>query len=220
MTFVEKFDKIQKKVVNRSKGSDKVSEKKVKENKQSGIVNVPNMITMLRIIGSLVLLIPYFDNQSLAFLIETQSPAFLIIYGVCGVSDAVDGFVARRMNCVTSFGKKLDSASDLIFYLTMAFRMFIPLKEALHPVVFWTVFALMGFRLIVYIIAAIKFKVFWSSHTYFNKATGLVVFLIPYFIGFKDFFFWYSIAGCVISGFAISYDLFTVLFRKPQEKNM
>ena len=167
------------------------------------------MITMVRIIGSVILLIPA---------IETQSAAFLIIYGVCGVSDAIDGFVARRTNCVTPFGKKLDSASDLIFYLTMAFRMFMPLKEALHPIVFWTVFGLMGYRLLVYIIAAIKYKVFLSSHTYFNKATGLVVFLLPYFIGFEKFFFWYSIVGCVIAGFSISYDLFTVLFKMPKEK--
>jgi phosphatidylglycerophosphate synthase len=41
---------------------------------------------------------------------------FLILVGASLMTDALDGFLARRLNAFTDFGRKLDSAAD---YLTM-----------------------------------------------------------------------------------------------------
>lgn len=159
-------------------------------------LTIPNVITSVRIVGSFVL-----------FFLKIHTLPFLIVYGVCGVSDALDGFVARRTKTTSDFGKRLDSVSDLLFYLMMAYKMLGELLDTLHPIVTWTVFGLLFIRVLLYIGTALKFKTFLSSHSIFNKATGLVVFLIPYTIIFDPFFFYYSIFGCVVAGVGTVYEI-------------
>ena len=176
-----------------------------KKKKIEKYLTVPNIITSLRIIGAVVLLF-----------LEIRTWPFYIIYGVCGVSDAVDGFIARRMHATSSFGRKLDSISDLVFYAAMAYKMLMPLIETLHPVVSYTVLGLLIIRLGVYLISAFRFKIFLSSHSLLNKGTGLIVFLIPYFIDLDPFFFYYSILGCVVAAAAITYDILN--FKRAYDK--
>ena len=159
-------------------------------------LNAPNIITATRIIGAIVLIF-----------LDIETIPFYIVYGVCGVSDAVDGFVARRTGCVTSFGRKLDSAADLVFYAAMAYKMLIPLLNALTTAVKITVLVLLIIRLIIYIVGALRFKTFVSSHSLLNKATGLIVFLIPYTIPYEEFFFVYSIVGCVVAALSEVYEI-------------
>ena len=40
---------------------------------------------------------------------------FWILYIVCGISDILDGFIARSMKQESEFGAKLDSIADIIF---------------------------------------------------------------------------------------------------------
>ena len=43
---------------------------------------------------------------------------FWIIYGLCGISDIADGWLARRLKCVTKKGALLDSLADICFVAT------------------------------------------------------------------------------------------------------
>lgn len=71
--------------------------------------HIPNIITALRI----ALCIPM-------FFAEAMSPLFVSCYLLAGVSDMLDGFLARKL-CVTSdFGARLDSVADLVFAIIMA----------------------------------------------------------------------------------------------------
>ena len=63
-----------------------------------------NLITCVRILCAALL----------AFL-PALSPAFYTLYLLAGVSDMLDGFVARRMNTVSSLGAKLDTLADIAF---------------------------------------------------------------------------------------------------------
>ena len=74
------------------------------------IKNIPNFITMLRILGTICL-----------FFVEPFTVAFFVIYSLAGITDVLDGFVARRLKATSEFGAKLDSASDLVFYAAMIF---------------------------------------------------------------------------------------------------
>ena len=65
---------------------------------------LPNIITLLRIAGSLGLL-----------LCDVTSVVFWIIYGLCGISDIADGWLARKLKCVTKKGALLDSLADICF---------------------------------------------------------------------------------------------------------
>lgn len=63
-----------------------------------------NLITFVRILCAAVL----------AFL-PAFSPSFYALYLLAGVSDMLDGFVARRTNTVSSLGAKLDTLADIAF---------------------------------------------------------------------------------------------------------
>jgi len=73
---------------------------------------LPNVITSLR----LLLLVP------LAFYLTVQDYRMsLLIFFVAGVSDALDGFLAKRYNWVSRFGSILDPIADkALLVLTMA----------------------------------------------------------------------------------------------------
>ena len=133
--------------------------------------HIPNCITILRIIGSLILLF-----------LDPHNSAFLIVYSFCGITDVLDGTLARLLKVTSSQGAVLDTISDLFFYCVMLSRV-LPLA--------WSEFqtltlALIAFavtlRIIVYLVAYFKFNVFSSLHTYGNKFTGFCVFLFPYVV--------------------------------------
>lgn len=72
-------------------------------------MNLPNLLTILRIA-----LLPFF----LFFLVKDRYEAALIILFIASISDALDGFVARKFNQVTELGKLLDPLADKIFLLS------------------------------------------------------------------------------------------------------
>jgi len=134
-------------------------------------LTLPNCITSLRILGTGALL-----------LIEPLSAAFFVIYTLTGVTDVLDGYVARKTGCVTPFGAKLDSISDLLFYAVMLLRIF-PVMWVRLPVEIWfAVGLILLIRVISYTVAASKTGEFASLHTYMNKFTGFAVFCVPYVI--------------------------------------
>ena len=130
---------------------------------------IPNMITAVRILGVILMLF-----------VKPLSTPFVIIYTVCGLSDVVDGFVARALHCTSEFGAKLDSVSDLLFYFMMLIRVFPILFDVLPFWIWILVGVIIIIRVLQYIIVAVKFHRFASLHTYLNKITGAMVFLVPY----------------------------------------
>jgi len=134
-------------------------------------LTLPNFITSLRIIGTLTLLV-----------IEPLSALFFAVYTMTGVTDVLDGFVARLTGCVSDFGAKLDSIADLMFYGVMLIRIF-PVMWARLPSEIWAAVALiLVIRMFSYGIAAKKTGEMASLHTYMNKLSGLSVFCVPYVI--------------------------------------
>lgn len=130
---------------------------------------IADIITSVRIAGAIALLF-----------IKPLTPAFYIVYTICGVSDAIDGFVARRLGTVSRFGSRLDSIADLTFYAVMLFRL-LPYIFKLLPL--WVLIyaaAVIFVRLLVYLTTAILYKHFSALHTWLNKITGAGVFLVPY----------------------------------------
>lgn len=43
------------------------------------------------------------------------STPFYILYMICGLSDVLDGIIARKTNTASSFGARLDTIADFIF---------------------------------------------------------------------------------------------------------
>ena len=148
---------------------------------------IPNLITTVRILGSVCLLFT-----------KSFSPAFFVIYTICGISDVIDGTVARLMKCESDIGSKLDSIADLIFYGGM-FLAILPLLIEKLPLLLWIgAFTVIFIRICSYTLAAIKYHRFASIHSYANKLTGAAVFCIPYFS------IWFGVTPICTAVFVIS----------------
>lgn len=135
--------------------------------------NLANFITITRI-GLAI---------SLIFL-ELFSIEFFIVYGLCGFSDVLDGYVARKLNISTKFGSLLDSLSDWFYLVVLAVKL-LPTMQRLLPLVTWIlIFVAFFFHMLAYIICYFKFKKFSALHTYMNKAMSFAIFCLPFmFIG-------------------------------------
>ena len=130
---------------------------------------IPSLITSIRIIGAIVLIF-----------LTAMSPEFLIVYGVCGASDAADGFVARKLHAESKFGNILDSISDLFFYGVLAIKIFPVMQKLLSMDQWIIVIVATAFQLISYIICLFKFRKFSALHTYANKALSFIIFFFPF----------------------------------------
>lgn len=72
--------------------------------------NIPNIITISRII-SLILGFIFFVNDEIILSI------IFYVYG--GISDAFDGYFARKLSAYTKFGQYLDAISDKLYFLSL-----------------------------------------------------------------------------------------------------
>lgn len=74
-------------------------------------ISIPNILTLVRI-----LLTPVF----VILLLRDMFPAALLVFAAAGISDGLDGLIARYMNQRTTLGSYLDPAADKLL-LTSAF---------------------------------------------------------------------------------------------------
>ena len=131
--------------------------------------NTADTVTSVRIIASLLLLF-----------LPLRSARFIAVYTITGLTDALDGWLARKTGTASDFGARLDSVADRLFYGIVLFRL-IPVLWQLLPVEIWyVVAAALLVRLAAYITAAVKYHQFASLHTWLNKLTGAAIFLLPY----------------------------------------
>lgn len=76
--------------------------------------NVANCLTFIRIFISPVFLFVYLQYESFGITKMILPYVLLFLLGVSELSDALDGFLARRYNQVTDLGKILDPMADSI----------------------------------------------------------------------------------------------------------
>lgn len=137
------------------------------------VKKIPNLLTGLRF-GLTVLLL---------FLPFPGTP-FFFLYLVCGLTDILDGWLARRLHASTVFGARLDSAADFCLVCTMLFRLW-PLLAQAPGVLLW-VAAISLLRLGAACIARVRFGRFGCLHTRANKLAGLLLFLYPLSLPFTQ----------------------------------
>ena len=164
--------------------------------------NTVDTITSARIAASLFLLF-----------LPLRSAGFLVVYTLTGLTDALDGWLARKTGTASDFGAKLDSMADLLFYAVLLLRLFPVLWQALPAAIWYAVAGIFLTRLAAYAAAAIKYHCFASLHTWLNKLTGIAVFLFPYVFAVSTGV-GYSWAVCVLAFAASLEELAIHLCRK------
>ncbi len=128
--------------------------------------NLANYISISRII--LVLIIAF---------LEPCSFLFYLIYTVSGISDIMDGFIARKTNSTSKLGEKLDSAADFIMVAVLVPVFYTILNPGTFILLWVIVIGII--RVMSLLIVWVNYKTFGMLHTYGNKITGLILFLIP-----------------------------------------
>ena len=125
---------------------------------------MPNVISALRIAGSIGLL----------FCNVTGWPCGTV-YALCGISDMVDGWLARKLHAETKAGAILDSVADLSFVACCAIRL---LPHLSIPSWLW-IWAgiIVVIKLVNQVSSLVVFKRFCFPHTVANKLTGFLLFL-------------------------------------------
>ena len=125
---------------------------------------IPNIITALRFIGAACLL-----------LCNPTGAAFWVIYGLCGISDMIDGFLARELHAESNYGAVLDSVADLCFVACCAIRL-LPVLQI--PTWLWIWAGLIVvIKLVNQVSALVICKRFCFPHTMANKLTGLLLYI-------------------------------------------
>ena len=132
-----------------------------------------NLITSCRILFSLLLLF-----------FPALSPGFYGLYLAAGLSDMLDGFVARRTKTASPLGAKLDSIADIIFLAVCLIKL---LPVLTLPVWLWVWVGLIALLRLVNVVSGfVCRKKLVLLHTGANKLTGALLFLLPLSLGFLN----------------------------------
>lgn len=149
-----------------------------------------NLITLCRILGSVLLLF-----------FPALSPGFYVLYLICGLSDMVDGTVARKTNTVSAFGARLDTIADFLFLLACLVKL-VPVLGL--PGWLWVWVAVIGVIKIVNVLSGFVCKKrLVAEHTILNKVTGLLLFLLPFTLSLVELQYSAVVVCCIATAAAI-----------------
>lgn len=165
-------------------------------------LSVADWFTLSRIFGAAWLIF-----------IKPMSSLFFIVYSVCGISDVIDGWIARATKTTSEIGARLDSMGDIFFYGVMLIRVFPILWGMLPSFIWYIVCSIILIRIVSYLLAAIKYKCFASLHTLLNKLTGFCMFAVPYLLQTK-FGVEYCFIVMAVAGISSMEELIIHILRK------
>lgn len=120
-------------------------------------MNLPNKITLFRVLMiPVVMVIGEISSLQQTFMfgtnfLTTGNFILLILFLICAFSDFLDGYIARKQNIVTNFGKFADPLADKIVVLAL-YMILVSQANALKgwmiTIIFAREFIVTGFRVI------------------------------------------------------------------------
>ena len=124
-----------------------------------------NTITLFRIAAGIVLLFcPAF------------SPAFYALYIAAGLSDMLDGFVARKTDTVSNLGARLDTIADLVLVVVCLIKL-LPILSLPAWLYGW-IGIIVLIKVVNIIFGFVVQRKFVAIHSVMNRATGALLFLL------------------------------------------
>jgi len=79
----------------------------------TNVWNIPNALTMLRLVLIPVFVVVFFNTPR-----DQDKIAALVIFAVASITDMFDGMLARKLNQITDFGKLFDPLADKLMVVT------------------------------------------------------------------------------------------------------
>ncbi|GAH24298.1 unnamed protein product, partial [marine sediment metagenome] len=143
-------------------------------------MNLPNKLTILRIILTFVFMFFLFSKWFLAKYLA------LLIFTLACLTDYYDGYIAKKRGLVSTFGKLMDPVADKIL-LIAAFLAFVELKIVpawMVAVIILREFIITGMRLVAMSKGSVLAADRWGKHKTVSQM--LTIFSILIFLVFKE----------------------------------
>ena len=118
---------------------------------------IPNILSAVRILLSFLLLA-----------LTKDTTLFLIVYFIIGISDVLDGWLARSLHVQSELGARLDSLYIVFFQMNLKIMNLISML----------VLCVFVLKLAALLLTRWKHHIWASMHTIGNKLTGLLLFLL------------------------------------------
>ena len=126
--------------------------------------HLPNILSSLRIVGTVVLLLS-----------DVSSILFGVLYIVCGISDIADGWLARKLKCVTKRGALLDSVADICFVACCVWKL-LSILELPQWLWLWAG-VIVAIKIVNQFSALVMYGRCCFPHTTANKWSGFLLFI-------------------------------------------
>ena len=162
-------------------------------------MNLPNKLTILRVI-----MIPFFVFFLLSGVGGSASKWIaLVIFAAASITDTLDGYIARRDNLITDFGKFMDPLADKLLVCS-ALICLIQLGQLPAWVVIIIIsreFIISGFRLVASDNGVVIAASYWGKFKTTFQMIGVVllIFNIPALSTLTTIIVWIALALTVIS---------------------
>ncbi|HIC91740.1 MAG TPA: CDP-diacylglycerol--glycerol-3-phosphate 3-phosphatidyltransferase [Syntrophaceae bacterium] len=182
-------------------------------------LNIPNLISIFRIIVTPLFLI---------YLMDHAFTKALVVFVIAGISDAVDGFIARVCHRKTTLGAHLDPMADKLLlstaFITLAIMKFIPAWLAVL-VISRDVLIVLGFA--IFYICQFRFEpkptIISKVTTHIQFYTIIYVLLTNYSLSVKFlsiYLFWICGVATIASGLHYIYLGFNILNRGVKQNKI
>lgn len=132
---------------------------------QKKALNIPNLLSILRILIAPLLL---------AAAAADLPDIFLFLFILSLLSDALDGFLARRLNQVSEWGAQLDSWGDLATYLVAPLGVWLLWPALVNRELNFILLGLAAF-LFPILLGFCKFRRLTSYHTHAAKIAAVLL---------------------------------------------
>jgi len=126
-------------------------------------MNLPNLLSLLRIVLAPLMLYLAWNGER---------EAFLVVLILAWVSDALDGWLARRLNQITALGASLDSWGDMALYFSLALGAWWLWPERLQSEAI-AVSVILASYFVPVVVGLLKFHRLTSYHTWAVKAAAV-----------------------------------------------
>jgi len=176
-------------------------------------LNVPNVLTVLRILLVPVLVVALLDETSSSWLAAG-------VFAIASLTDAIDGYIARSRKQVTTFGKLMDPVADKLLIIAA-----LVVLVSLERIPAWIAMVIIAreFAVTVTRMAAVSQGVVISANWWGKAKTMVQVAAIFFAIGFNptppavDLLLYAAVVITVISGIDYFFGLRKVL-READER--
>lgn len=132
-------------------------------------MNIPNTLTILRLFLIVVFVYVFYSPN-----IENNTLWGILVFIFAGFTDLLDGFIARRYNMVTKWGKLMDPLADKLMLITVLICLY---QKKMIPAI---VIIIVGLKELMMILGAVflyKNKNVVVQANYYGKAATVAFYL-------------------------------------------